>query len=95
MNDPDNTNDPNSDFTCVDGECHDFKISDIHPSKRGNVYIMHLFFYCSKCLKEMANERKEARGEKEKPPVWWTSAKIQQEAKSLPMPSVNPRMRLK
>lgn len=60
--------DETSDFTCVDGECHEFKFLDSHCDKRKNVWILTIYFFCGKCLKEMANERKSMEKEK---PVWW------------------------
>ena len=63
--------DDQSDFTCIDGECHDFKHLKDYAIKRGNVWVLVMYFFCGKCLKEMANERKSADKDQ---PVWWKAA---------------------
>jgi len=81
---------PGSEFTCVDGGTHDFKISDMHPRKNGKNWELHLFFFCVRCLKAMNSTRIQAGGEE---PVWWPTEPIQNQlnlSKGLESNSLSP-----
>ncbi len=71
---------PGSDFTCVDGGCHNFQLLEKFPRKRGSkTWLLVMFFYCTKCLKEMESSRPEMCDDA---PDWWLQAKAENKKKT-------------